>query len=78
MRACTTGKDRLRAGFPTTWAVGDKTGTGEAGAVNDLAIAWPPGRAPILVAAYLSDSDADFARLVRAHAEIGRLVAQAI
>ena len=34
------------------WRVGDKTGTGANGADNDLAIAFPPGRAPILIACY--------------------------
>lgn len=74
LRACETGKDRLRAGLPAGWIAGDKTGSGRRGAVNDVAIAVPPGRAPILVAAYLSDGDADLATLVAAHAEVGRLV----
>lgn len=52
MLSCTTGADRLRAGLPSQWRVGDKTGSGEHGAVNDVAIVWPPGRAPWLIAAY--------------------------
>jgi beta-lactamase class A len=76
LRACTTGKDRIRAGLPKDWTAGDKTGTGERGAVNDVVIAWPPDRAPILIAAYLSDGDRDVAALAGAHADIGRLVAQ--
>ena len=76
LRACATGKQRLRAGFPSDWVAGDKTGTGARGAVNDVAIATPPGRAPILVAAYLSDGAASTAALVAAHAEVGRLVAR--
>lgn len=75
LRACETGNDRLRAGLPQDWSVGDKTGTGTRGAVNDVAIAVPPRRAPILVAAYLSDGTAGLPALVAAHAEIGRLVA---
>lgn len=75
MRACATGKERLRRGFPATWEAGDKTGTGPRGAVNDVAIAWPPGRSPILVAAYLCDGPSDVRTLAAAHAEIGRLVA---
>lgn len=74
MRACETGRNRLRAGLPAGWVVGDKTGTGSNGACNDLAIATPPGRAPILVAAYLSDSDAENDALEGAHAAIARLV----
>ena len=34
LRACETGKDRLRAGLPRDWTVGDKTGTGERSAVR--------------------------------------------
>lgn len=75
LRACETGKDRLRAGLPLDWIVGDKTGTGPHGAVNDVAIALPPGRAPILVASYLSDSKTGRPALTSAQADIGRLVA---
>ena len=74
MQACKTGRNRLRAGLPAGWWVGDKTGTGSNGACNDVAIAVPPGRAPILVAAYLSDSEAEGEMLEAAHAGIARLV----
>jgi beta-lactamase class A len=78
LAAATTGKARLRAGLPEGWTVGDKTGTGYNGAVNDVAIAWPPGQPPILIAAYLSGSTASFDALNAAHARIGRFVAGAI
>jgi beta-lactamase class A len=74
MRACETGRNRLRAGLPAGWVIGDKTGTGRHGAVNDVAIAVPPGRAPILVAAYSSDSDAETGRLEATLAAVARLV----
>lgn len=54
--ACKTGDKRLRAGLPAGWKVGDKTGTGGNGSANDIAIAWPPGRAPILITAYFTGS----------------------
>jgi beta-lactamase class A len=75
MQACETGHDRLRAGIPADWRVGDKTGTGSNGACNDVAIAVPPKRPPILVAAYLSDSPASLEQLQAAHVRIARLVA---
>jgi beta-lactamase class A len=75
MQASTTGRNRLRAGLPADWRAGDKTGTGARGAVNDVAIAWPPGRAPIVIACYMSDGDADAATRIAAHAEIGRITA---
>lgn len=76
LHASETGKDRLRAGLPQDWIVGDKTGTGQRGAANDVAIAVPPGRAPILIASYLSDGTAGPAASAAAHADIGRLVAR--
>ena len=74
LRDCETGYDRLRSKLPKDWLVGDKTGTGEHGAVNDVAIAIPPGRSPILIAAFLSEGRADRPALVAAHASISRLV----
>ncbi len=71
---CQTGLARLRAGLPVGWKVGDKTGTGENGAVNDVAIVWPPGRPPILIAALLSGSKRPTEALAAAQARIGRVV----
>jgi beta-lactamase class A len=67
-----TGLNRLRAGFPKPWLVGDKTGTGARGAYNDLAIAWPQGRPPILVAAFLDGGAASEAERAEIHQEIAR------
>jgi beta-lactamase class A len=76
MNAANTGRDRLRAGLPRGWQVGDKTGTGPNGAVNDVAIAYPLERRPILIAVFMSESKLPLEDLVAAQAEIGRLVAQ--
>jgi beta-lactamase class A len=76
MNAANTGRDRLRAGLPRGWQVGDKTGTGPNGAVNDVAIAYPLERRPILIAVYMSESKLPLKDLVAAHAEIGGLVAE--
>jgi beta-lactamase class A len=49
-----TGLKRIRAGLPQDWRSGDKTGTGYddvCGKVNDIAIAWPPGKPPLIVTA---------------------------
>lgn len=69
-----TGLSRLRAGLPAQWKIGDKTGTGHRGAINDVAIAWPPGRPPIVVAAYLSGSSEPQGSLERAHAALARIM----
>ncbi len=74
--ANTTGAKRLRAGLPTTWRIGDKTGTGDNGATGDIAIAWPPNRPPILIAVYLDDSTASAETLNEAFVETARLIAE--
>jgi beta-lactamase class A len=77
MEGATTGLSRLRAGLPSGWRVGDKTGTGANGAHNDVAIAWPPSRSPILMASFQSGGDASGDARNAAHAAAARLVAQA-
>ncbi|RXH14747.1 class A beta-lactamase [Bradyrhizobium guangzhouense] len=54
-----TGDSRLRAGVPKGWRVGDKTGAGEHGTTNDVAIVWPPERSPVIIAVYLTGSALD-------------------
>jgi beta-lactamase class A len=46
----TTGATRIRAGLPKGWKVAGKTGTGDYGRANDVAIVWPPHTAPLVVA----------------------------
>lgn len=77
MRKSETGANRLHAGLPAGWTEGDKTGTGSRGATVDNAIIWPPGRPPILAAAYLSGSDKPIKALEAAQAEMGRMIAAA-
>ncbi len=48
--ANTTGGPYIRAGVPHGWKVADKTGNGDWGTRNDIAIAWPPGGAPVVIA----------------------------
>src|SRR6185437_179232 len=72
MIASTTGLARLRAWLPPGWKAGDKTGSGAAGALNDVAILWPPaGRAPVLVCAYTDGNKTGDAAQDHALAEIG-------
>ncbi len=73
-----TGDKRLRAGFPKDWRVGDKTGSGENGAANDIAIAWPPGRAPIIVTVYFAESVLSADERNHVIAEVGRIVAAGV
>lgn len=52
-----TGDTRLRAGFAKDWRIGDKTGTGARGTCNDVAVIWPPNKAPIVITAYLTGAN---------------------
>lgn len=73
--ANTTGGKRLRAGLPVGWQVGEKTGTAGDDA-NDIGIAFPPQRAPVIVTAYLAESATDGATREAALARVGRLLAR--
>ncbi|GHL30156.1 hypothetical protein ECZU26_09810 [Escherichia coli] len=42
------------AGLPTSWTVGDKTGSGDYGTTNDIAVIWPQGRAPLVLVTYFT------------------------
>ncbi len=74
----TTGYKRLRAGVPKTWRVGDKTGSGQHGTTNDVAVLWPPNRKPILLAAYLTSTVAAPEVRDTVLADVARLVATII
>jgi len=69
---CETGLERLRAGLPKGWRAGDKTGTGDRGTYNDVAIFWPPRRGPVLVTSYLSESKLDTDAGNAVHAQVAR------
>ncbi|MFN4018303.1 MAG: class A beta-lactamase [Reyranella sp.] len=71
--ASKTGDKRLKAGMPSSWRVGDKTGTGGHGSANDIAVAWPPGRAPVLVTAYYTGSTISDEARSAVIAEAGRI-----
>ena len=70
-----TGDKRIRAGIPKGWRVGDKTGSGGNAETNDIAVLWPPGRAPIIVTAYFAESPASDEARNTVLAEVGRLAA---
>lgn len=57
MRGSKTGVARIRKGVPAEWAVADKTGTGDYGATNDIAIVWPPGEPPLVLVVYFTQRE---------------------
>lgn len=68
-----TGKNLLRAGLPADWRVGDKTGRYDI-QTNDVAIIWPPGRKPLLVAVYYENPARDADARATVLAAAGRIV----
>ncbi|RZL87854.1 MAG: class A beta-lactamase [Variovorax sp.] len=70
-----TGGERIRAGLPADWKVGDKTGSGANGATNDVAILRPPARAPILLAIYLTETQASAPARNKTLASVAQAVA---
>ena len=52
-----------------------QTGTGSNGAVNDIAVMWPPDRSPIFVAVYYSGSPSPNSDREAVLAEVGKLIA---
>ncbi|WP_316194215.1 class A beta-lactamase [Bradyrhizobium sp. SZCCHNRI3052] len=76
--ACKTGGAKLRAGLPGEWRIGDKTGAGERGSSNDVAVIWPTGRAPVVVSSYLTETKASDDKRNAVHAAVGRAVAGAL
>jgi beta-lactamase class A len=75
---CKTGDAKIRAGLPKGWRVGDKTGSGGHGSNNDVAVIWPEGRAPVIVASYLTETSGTDEQRNAAHAAVGRAVAAAL
>lgn len=75
MLASKTGDTRLRAGLPAGWRFGDKTGTGERGSTNDVAVIWTPQNAPVVVAAYLTETNMPAEKRNAALASVGKTIA---
>ncbi|WP_438489460.1 class A beta-lactamase [Streptomyces sp. S186] len=59
LKGNTTGAERLRAGLPHQWAVGDKTGTGDYASANDVGVAWTSRQTPIVLAVLTSKTTKD-------------------
>nr|WP_246503636.1 class A beta-lactamase [Plastoroseomonas arctica] len=75
---CRTGDRKIRAGLPADWRCGDRTGSGERGTTNDIAILWPPRRRPLLVVGFITESATALEQRDAALAALGRGVAAAL
>ena len=77
MSATQTGLQRLRGGIPADWRGADKTGSWgglkHGNVANDVAILWPPQRAPLVVCAFLAECDAPGEQRDATLAEVARV-----
>jgi beta-lactamase class A len=78
LRGNTTGDRRIRAGVPAGWTVGDKTGTGDYGTTNDIAVLWPVSGPPLVLALYFTQSRPDATAREEVLADATRLVLAAL
>ncbi|HEX7858156.1 MAG TPA: class A beta-lactamase [Sphingobium sp.] len=82
MVATTTGASRLRAGLPSGWRAGDKTGTMSADdspliKVNDIAATWRPDGTPFFITAfYEPNPGTPVVEAEKALAEVGQIAAR--
>jgi len=67
---------RLRAGLPADWAIADKTGTGDHGAANTIAILRPPSRPPLFVAVYFAESDRTPDERNAVHRDVAKVIVE--
>lgn len=72
-----TGDKRIRAAMDPKWKVGDKTGTGENGAANDIAVIWPGDRKPSLLVVFCDVPDASAEQRDALIADAARRVCEA-
>lgn len=78
MTTSTTGTDLIRAGLPAGWRTADKSGSGTQGEVNDIAVTWPAGRAPLVVAVYTVPANPKAANVRTTVASAARIAVQAL
>lgn len=71
---CRTGDNRLRAGLPGRWVIGDKTGNNARDAAGDIAVVWPRPDAPIVICVYTRGGSPTPQAFDEAFAAIGRHV----
>lgn len=70
---CRTGDQKIRAGVPAGWRVGDKTGNSGRDTSNDIAIVWPTGRQPWLLTVFLTGAKVNDAQQAAVSADVARV-----
>jgi len=78
MESNLTGLDRLRKDLPEGWRAADKTGSNGGHTSNDIAVMWPKGRQPVIIAAYITLCPGPEEKRATMLADIGRLVRESV
>jgi beta-lactamase class A len=78
MEANLTGLERLRAKLPAGWRAADKTGANGEHTSNDIAVLWPAGKQPIVVAAYITQCIGPESKRAAMLERIGKLVRESL
>ncbi len=66
----------LRAALPADWRIADKTGAGGYGSRSIVAVIWPPARQPLVVAIYITQTEAAMTASNQAIARIGAVLSE--
>jgi len=78
MKGNTTGAASIKAGLPADWIVADKTGSGDYGTTNDIAVIWPKNHAPLVLTTYFTQHDKSAAARKDVLASAARVIADAV
>jgi beta-lactamase class A len=73
---CKTGSNRLRAGLPASWRIGDKTGNNGKDAAGDVAMAWPNSGGPVVICVYTQGGSPTPDQFTAVFTEIGRMAGE--
>jgi beta-lactamase class A len=68
----------FRASLPATWSIDDRTGAGGYGSRSIIAVMYPPGREPLIVTLFITETDADFDQRNAAAARIGKAIVESV
>jgi len=74
MLGCKTGDNRLRAGLPKDWRIGDKTGNNGRDVFGDIAVTWSTRGEPVVICAYTRGGAPTPRQVDDVFAQIGRYV----
>jgi beta-lactamase class A len=74
MLGCKTGDNRLRAGLPKNWRIGDKTGNNGKDVFGDIAVTWSARGEPVVICAYTRGGAPTPRQVDDIFAQIGRYV----